>query len=140
MRLSPQLVIPERELRFEASRGGGPGGQHVNTSSTRVTVLFDVMASPSLDDGQKARIAERLRHRMSKAGVVSVSSHGERSQLMNRRSAEERLRELLQEALQVPVERRATRVPRRSRVRRLVNKKRRSGVKAGRARPSRDDD
>ena len=139
MRLSDALEIPDSELRFDATRGGGPGGQHVNTSATRVTLSFDVAASPSLDDEQKARILERLSHRASKAGVVSVSSHSERSQLANRRNAETRLVELLQEALAVPPERRPTTMPQRMKRRRLAGKRHRSQIKSLRARPREDD-
>ncbi|MEO1088856.1 MAG: alternative ribosome rescue aminoacyl-tRNA hydrolase ArfB [Acidobacteriota bacterium] len=139
MRINDTLYIPNSELIFEASRGGGPGGQHVNTSATRVTVGLDVAASPSLDARQKSRIYGAIGGRISKAGVLSVSSHGERSQLMNRRRAEERLAELLRNALEEVAERVPTRTPRGVKRRRLKNKKHRSNVKALRGRPKRDD-
>ncbi len=136
--ISDQLKIPQSEFRFEASRSSGPGGQHVNTSATRVTISLDVGASPSLDDEQRELIRDRLSHRISKAGLLSISSQGMRSQLANRRAATERLVELLQEALQVPTERRPTRVPRGVHRRRLTNKRHRSKLKTTRGR-LRDD-
>ncbi|MCG8456725.1 MAG: aminoacyl-tRNA hydrolase, partial [Holophagales bacterium] len=114
-------------------------GQNVNKLATRVTVRFDVDASPSLDEAQKARIHERLGSRISKDGVLAVSSQAERSQRLNLEKARGRLAELLQDALEVPRERRETRPTRRSRQRRLANKRHRSRVKQLRGRPSRDE-
>ena len=139
MRINDELDIPDSELIFEASRGGGPGGQHVNTSATRVHLRFNVVASPSLDPAQKERILEYHRSRISKAGVLIVSNHGERSQLANRRRAELRLAELLREALHEDPERVPTRTPRAVHRRRLQNKKRRSNVKKLRGKPRHED-
>ncbi|MEM1177270.1 MAG: alternative ribosome rescue aminoacyl-tRNA hydrolase ArfB [Acidobacteriota bacterium] len=139
MEITDSLYIPDAELRFEASRGGGPGGQHVNTSATRVTVSLDIAASPSFTEEQKSRLFRELRGRISKAGILAVSSHGERSQLMNRRRAEERMAELLRLALTEDAERVPTRTPRGVKRRRLKNKKHRSRVKALRGRPNRED-
>ena len=123
------LAIPEEELVFTTSRSGGPGGQHVNKVETRVTLLFDVLRSPSLTDRQRARILSRLRGRISSAGLLHVSASSTRSQARNRQDAIERFRELLAEALAETPPRRPTAPSRGARERRLAEKKRRAALK-----------
>ena len=132
--ITDDIAIPDSELSFTASRSSGPGGQNVNKVSTRVTLRFDLEASPQLTAEQKERIRERLATRVSKQGVLSVSAQRERSQSANREAATERFVELLQAALEVEPERRPTRVPRGVERRRLENKRRRSQVKRQRSR------
>jgi len=121
-------VIPVDELRWRFSRSGGPGGQHANTADTRVEVRFDVQGSPSLDEGQRTRLVERL-------GVeVRVVASDRRSQARNRELALERLADRLAGALAVEAPRRATRPTRASVQRRLESKRRRAQRKAGRGR------
>lgn len=129
----PGIAIPESELRFVASRASGPGGQNVNKVSSRITLLFDVAASPSLDDVQKAKIAERLATRISRDGVLQVSSQRHREQGMNRAAALERFAELLRDALTDAPRRRKTRVPRAAKKRRVEEKRKRGEIKAGRS-------
>ncbi len=117
-----------------ASRSGGPGGQHVNKVNSRVTLVFDVEGSVTLSPWQKARLKRQLPTRISKEGELQVSAQQERSQVMNRRRAAEIFCELLREALKPPKPRRPTKVPKRSKRRRLENKKRRGDVKKGRGR------
>jgi len=95
--------IPDHELRWRYSTSGGPGGQHVNTSNTRVEVVFDVEASTALDERQRELITSRL------GRSVRVVASDERSQWRNRRLAAERLGERLADALEIPAERRPTR-------------------------------
>jgi ribosome-associated protein len=125
-------ALADDELSFVASRSSGPGGQNVNKVSTRVTVVLDVAASPSLTDEQKRRIGERLATRISGAGVLRVSSQRERSQAANREAAVARLIELLRNALAELPPRRPTRRPRAARERRLVAKKQHGALKRGR--------
>jgi ribosome-associated protein len=127
--IDASVSIPEDELRFEASRSGGPGGQHVNTSSTRVTLVFDVTASRALDDPAKARIAQRLSTRISAEGLLRVSVQKHRSQRMNRDEAVERFAALLREALEEQKPRRRTRPTAGSRAKRVDEKKKRGGIK-----------
>jgi ribosome-associated protein len=129
----PGIAIPESELRFVASRASGPGGQNVNKVSSRITLLFDVAASPSLDDEQKAKIAQRLATRINRDGVLQVSSQRHREQGMNRAAALERFAGLLRDALTDAPPRRKTRVPRAAKKRRLEEKKKRGEIKAGRS-------
>ncbi len=127
------LAIPESELTFTASRSSGPGGQHVNKVSSRVTLLFNVAASPSLSDEQKHRILTRLATRISKDGVLRVISQRHRSQMANRQAAVERFVALLREAHTPVPRRKKTTVSAAAKQRRLEEKKRRSRLKRQRA-------
>ena len=120
------LSIPEPEVTFTASRSGGPGGQHVNKVSSRMTLYFDVAASPSLSEAQKQRY---LATRISKDGVLRVVSQKYRSQAANRTAATERFVTLLREALTPVSVRRKTAVSSAAKRRRLEEKKYRSRLK-----------
>jgi ribosome-associated protein len=137
--ITDSVEIADEELDFAASRSSGPGGQHVNKASTRITLRFDLEATAALTPEQKALVRARLPTRISKQGILSVSAQRERSQSANRRLAVERFAELLQEALAVPADRRPTRVPRGVRRRRLKDKKRRGELKRQRGRRLADD-
>ena len=103
----PGLRIPRDELLFRASRAGGPGGQNVNKVASRIELLWDYAASPSLDDVLKHRIATKLRSRLDAEGRLRIVASEERSQLRNREAAEERLVEILRTALVVKKRRKA---------------------------------
>jgi ribosome-associated protein len=137
--VSPELRLPLAELEYRATRSGGPGGQHVNKSSTRVEVWWDVAASPSLTEDQRARLLSRLATRLDRAGRLRLVSSGSRSQLRNREDVTERLRDVVAKALVVPRLRRRTKPTRASKVARVEAKRRRSAVKRDRKRPPDDD-
>lgn len=137
--VTPELRLPLAELEFRATRSGGPGGQHVNTSSTRVEVWWDVAASPSLTEEQRARLLSRLATRLDGAGRLRLVSSGTRSQLRNREDVTERLREVVARALAVPRPRRRTKPPRASKAARVEAKRRRSAVKRDRRPPRHED-
>jgi ribosome-associated protein len=137
IRITDHLCIPEDELEFTASRSSGPGGQNVNKVSTRVTLRFHLLNSPSLSQEQKQRIVGLLSSRMSKDGVLRVVSQQTRSQAANREAAVERFAELLRGALTPVPPRRRTRVSLAAKERRLADKARRSRLKRERSkRPS----
>ncbi len=138
--ISAQLRISDTELEFRTSRSSGPGGQNVNKVETRVTLLFDLDASPSLEDDQKARIRERLSGRISREGVLRVSSQRHRTQGANRQATVERFAELLAEALREQAPRKEKRRSKASKRRRLEAKRRRSATKTLRGKPQRWDD
>jgi ribosome-associated protein len=140
LEITPEIAIDDKELRFTASRSGGPGGQNVNKVSTRVTLFFDVAGSQSLDEAQKRRILTRLAGRASKDGVLRVVCQRHRSQAANREGARERFLELLRWALSEAPERRPTRPTRTARERRLADKKRRARLKQARAAPPSADE
>jgi len=116
------VIVPAALLRAVSSRSGGPGGQNVNKVETRVTIETDVDALP-LSIEKRARVRERLAGRISRAGVLRVTSQSERTQLANRDRATSRLEALLREALEEQAERRPTRVTRNQKARRLNEKK-----------------
>ena len=129
IRITDQLSIPEDELRFTASRSRGPGGQHLNKTSTRVTLRFDLANSPSLSPEQKKLLRERLPTRISKQGVLRVVSQKTRSQAANRKAALERFVELLQQSLELRPERKPLRMPSAAREKRIAGKKHRGYLK-----------
>ncbi|HEX9970199.1 MAG TPA: alternative ribosome rescue aminoacyl-tRNA hydrolase ArfB [Acidimicrobiales bacterium] len=133
LRVSRSCVIPAGELEWRYTASGGPGGQHANTSNTRVDLRFDIEASPSLGPRQKARLLERL------GPVVRVTAADERSQARNRQLALQRLRERLADALRVERERRPTAPTKASKQRRVEAKRRRSDVKRMRGRPASEE-
>jgi ribosome-associated protein len=137
--VNADLRVPRAELDYRASRSGGPGGQHVNTSSTRVELLWDVEGSPSLTGEQRARLREKLANRIDGEGVLHLTASEHRSQHQNREAVTERFVEILRQALHVPKARKKTRPTRASREARLRMKKRRSEVKQRRRGVSGDE-
>ncbi|MCT2585960.1 alternative ribosome rescue aminoacyl-tRNA hydrolase ArfB [Actinophytocola gossypii] len=134
--VTPQLVIPDGELRERFSRSSGPGGQGVNTTDSRVELSFDVARSPSVPESLRERLVSRLGGRLVD-GVLTVTASTQRAQLANRMAARERLASMLRAAAEPPPpRRRPTKPTKGSKERRLSAKKRRSEVKRGRrARP-----
>jgi len=135
LEVSPALRVPLAELDFRASRSGGPGGQHVNTSSTRVEVWWDVAGSPAVTEEQRRRLLARLASRLDGSGRLRLVSGGSRSQLRNREEVTERLREMVAQALVVPKPRKRTRPSRAQKAARLERKRRRSATKRDRRAP-----
>jgi ribosome-associated protein len=125
-------AIPLREITVRATRSSGPGGQHANTTATRIEATFDVDASESLTDEQKRRIIARAGPR------VTAVAQDERSQARNRELALERLARRLSSALAVRRPRRATRPTKGSVERRLTGKRARSERKRDRRPPAPD--
>jgi ribosome-associated protein len=133
LRIGRSVVIPERELSERFSRSSGPGGQGVNTADSRVELSFDVASSASLPAATRARMLARLEGRLVD-GVLTLASSEHRSQLANRRTARDRMVEILTAAAAPPPRpRRPTKPSRRAQQRRLEEKKKRSQTKQGRA-------
>jgi ribosome-associated protein len=139
LEITPTLLLPLAELEYRATRSGGPGGQHVNTSATRIEVWWDVRRSPALTAEQRARLEQRLATRLDGEGRLRVVASASRSQLRNREAATERLRDLVAGALAVRKLRKRTRPTRAAKAARLEEKRRRSAVKRDRRPPPRDD-
>ena len=127
------------EIEELASRSSGPGGQHVNTSSTRVSLRWNVRESKGLRSEARERILTRLRARISREGVLVVHFDRNRSRQRNREAAYERLCELVETALYQAPPRRPTGPSKRARQRRLDDKKQRGAIKARRQRRPEDD-
>ena len=136
--VSEELTIPEHELTFRASRAGGPGGQHVNTSSTRIELLWDLTNSRAVSDEIRARLLEKLTARLDSEGMVRVVASDRRSQAQNRESAARRLGGIVRQALVVRRKRRATKPTKASREQRLAEKHHRSDRKRDRRRDFED--
>jgi ribosome-associated protein len=133
--ITPELRLPLSELDYQASRSGGPGGQHVNTSSTRVEVRWDIAGSPTLTPEQRAQLLERLKARLDSTGCLRLVSSSTRSQLRNREDVTERLREVVAGALAVRKKRKPTKPSRAAKAARLEAKRRRAVTKQRRRGP-----
>ena len=132
LHVQPRLTIPFDEVTVRTSRSSGPGGQHANVTASRVEAVFDVAASRTLSDSQRARLLRRAGTR-----VTAVAQDG-RSQARNRQLALERLAERIAEALHQPHVRRPTKPTVAARERRLADKRHTTERKLGR-RPPGDD-
>jgi ribosome-associated protein len=130
--LTPALRLPAAELQWRFSRSSGAGGQHVNTTDSRVELVFDLAGSQALPPLLKTRALRRLASRLV-AGTVVIAVQEQRSQWQNRATAQRRLVEMLQEAIQPPPPpRRPTKPTSGSRQRRLAAKRLRSALKGQR--------
>ena len=127
--LDPARSIPRSELTYRASRAGGAGGQHVNTSSTRIELLWNVRTTAALDEEARGRVLEKLSSRIDGEGFIRVVSSARRSQIQNREAAEARLVELVRQALVVQKRRRPTKPSRGAKEARLTEKKKRGDTK-----------
>lgn len=130
--VQPGLVIPAGELRETASRAGGPGGQHVNKVSTRVTLRWNPLASAALSPTERARLRRRLARRLTREGDLIVHARRHRSRARNRELARARLAELVREALARRRTRVASRPSRAAQVRGRETKRRRAALKRSR--------
>jgi ribosome-associated protein len=138
LEVGPALIIPAAELRWRFSRSSGPGGQHVNTSDSRVQLSWNPAESLVLGYEQRARILERLGRRLV-GGAITVTVSEQRSQLRNRVTALDSLREIVADALAPDAApRRPTRPTKGSQRRRLAAKTQRSATKQQRKRPTGD--
>lgn len=129
IRVNDTVVVPRDELLARASRSGGAGGQHVNTSSTRIELVWNVGASRALTDEQRERVLHKLSSRLDSDRNLRVVASDRRSQRQNRESAELRLAELVRDALVVPKKRRPTKPSRAAKQARLDSKRRTSDKK-----------
>ena len=135
IRVDETILIPRGELEIRASRSSGAGGQHVNKTSSRIEISWNIAASSVLTDEQRDRLLTRLSSRLSDEGAIRVVASDTRSQLRNREAAEKRLADTIAKALIVQKKRKATRRPRAANEARLVEKKKHSERKRERKRP-----
>ena len=136
LRISPTTSIPGRELIWRFSRSGGAGGQHVNTTDSRVELSWNLLSSEAVSATQRARAVRALRPVLVE-GVVTVAASDRRSQLRNRELARERLADLIRDAIAPPpAPRRPTKPSRAAQQRRVDDKKRRGQTKELRRRPT----
>jgi ribosome-associated protein len=140
LEITPQLSIPLGELEYRATRSGGPGGQHVNTSSTRIELWWDIAASPSLSEQQRARLLQRLAPRLDTSGRLRLVSSGSRSQLRNREDVTDRFRSTVAAALVIAKKRKPTKPSRAAKAARLEAKRRRASTKRRRQTPGHEEE
>jgi ribosome-associated protein len=133
--VTERLSLAEDEIEVRHARASGPGGQHVNKTSTAIELRFDARNSPSLPQEVRERLERLAGSRLTQEGVIVLFSQGSRSQEMNRQEAIARLLALIRRAAERPKPRKATRPTRASKLRRLEGKSSRSGVKALRSKP-----
>ena len=137
--VTASIALAESELAWKAVRASGPGGQHVNKTSTAVELRFDVRGSPSLPEPVRARLYRLAGSRLTQDGVIVITAQGTRSQEMNRAEALERLVALIRQAAEPPPPpRKKTKPTFASKQRRLETKSRRGGIKATRGKPGFD--
>ncbi len=129
IRINGDIVISEDDIIYRFSRSAGPGGQNVNKLNTRVTLVFNLAGCPTLTDKQKHLLLTRLSSRISDDGFLKIVSQRHRTQQANRKAAQQRLAELLENALVESPERKQTSVPYAARQKRLKHKRRRSEIK-----------
>ncbi len=140
--ITAHLALPYDELEVRATTGGGPGGQHVNRSATRIELRWQPVASAALiaalSPAHRERVLQRLAGRLDGAGMLRLVAAEHRSQRRNRDAAMDRLAGIVRGALADPIPRKATRPTRGAVERRLQEKKRRSDVKRGRGQRDHD--
>jgi ribosome-associated protein len=136
--VNESLSIPRSELDVRVSRSSGAGGQHVNKTSSRVEVFWNIITSRALSEEQRDRLRGKLASRITTEGSIRVVASESRSQSRNRDLAEERLADLVRQALVVPKKRRATKPTRAAKEARLESKKRQSHKKRERGNKSFD--
>lgn len=138
LRINESLLIPRAELAMRATRASGAGGQHVNKTSSRIEISWNIRESRALTDAERERLLDRLASRLSDEGAIRTVASDTRSQLRNREAAERRLAETIAKALIVQKKRKPTRRPRAANEARLTEKKKHSDRKRERKRPITD--
>lgn len=127
-----------KEIKFKATRSGGPGGQHANKVSSRVVAEFDLFGSMAFSEDEKHLIYEKLRHRLTQDGQLKLSCDSSRSQHQNKAIVIERMISLLRGALKKPRKRIPTRISKTAKMRRMKSNIKHSEKKASRRRPNID--
>ncbi len=123
------IVVPGHELEITASRAGGPGGQHVNKASTRITVRWNVPKTNALSEEQKERVLKNLSAKLTTEGDLIIHNSASRSQQQNKDMALARLAQEVRKALHVPKTRMATVVAKHKKEERLEEKAHRGTIK-----------
>jgi len=126
------ITIPSHELEITTSRSGGPGGQNVNKTETRITIRWNVKETSVFPEALKERILKNLSSRLTIDGDLIIHNSESRSQLQNKTNALENLAKIVRKALLIPKKRMKTRIPKKAKEKRLQDKKQRGNIKKGR--------
>jgi len=129
LKIKNEIIIPVQELEITASRAGGPGGQHVNKTSSRITVRWNVVNTAALSFEQKQRVLEKLAGQLTTEGDIIVHNSTSRSQPQNKQAALDNLANIVRKALHVPKKRMKTKVPKGAQEARLKSKSRHANIK-----------
>ena len=127
--------IISNEVQFKTSRSSGPGGQHVNKTSSRVSVFFDLPNSQGLSEEEKERLQKKLKTNLTNEGILVLHCESSRSQHKNKELVLQKLQSLLKKALQKEKKRIATKRTKASVYKRLEEKKKRASKKEHRRKP-----
>lgn len=127
------MSIPLSEVQYRFVRSSGPGGQHVNKTSTQVELWFDVLHSSALTEPQRQRLLHKLKNLIDSTGVLQLSEQSERSQFRNKQQVTEKFKSLLIAALRVPKPRRPTRPTKAAKEKRIASKKKQGQMKKARS-------
>ena len=123
------ITIPYHELEITTSRSGGPGGQHVNKTETRITIRWNVKETSAFPEALKERVLKNLGSRLTTDGYLIIHNSESRSQLQNKKNALAHLIAIIRKALLIPKKRIKTKVPKKEKEKRLQQKKRRGEIK-----------
>jgi len=123
------ITIPYHELEIMASRSGGPGGQHVNKTETRITIRWNVKETSAFSAPLKERVLKNLGSRLTTDGYLIIHNSESRSQLQNKKNALAHLAAIVRKALLIPKKRIKTKIPKKEKEKRLQEKKRRGDIK-----------
>jgi len=129
IRIQNGVSIPAHEITFTASRAGGPGGQHVNKTSTKITLRWNITTSQAFSEEQKSLIVRALASEITQEGDIIIHSSASRSQEQNKKSAVNTLIKKIRKALYIPKKRIKTKIPKQAQEKRLIQKKRHSLIK-----------
>ena len=120
------------ELKYSASRSSGPGGQNVNKVNTKIELRFNISSSASLSEEEKSIVISHLANRVNTSGDLLIISQSARSQLQNKKNAENTFFRIVADALTPPAERKPTKPTLTSKAKRLDSKKKRGIIKSSR--------
>ena len=127
--IQSNIIIPEEELEFSSSRAGGPGGQHVNKTNSRITVRWNIPRSHVITEEQKIKLLDKLKSKLTQNGDLIVHNSASRSQQQNKKNALAILAQEIRAALHIAKKRIPTQIPKALKETRLQKKSRRSTVK-----------